>query len=219
MEVLLAIGTLAMGMLFIASVFPAAIHLTTVATERTISAAVADEAFAKIQLYDVNFINPALQYTSQAPYQFVKLLQMADEREFAYPSTVGGFADKQYWWVALCRRVDLDNVQVTVFVCRTPVRQGMPVPLKVQVAYDPATGILEIPNLMEISLINDGYTVVDDQTGQIYRVLERYGNNLNLLRLDPPWQGGNSGRLWVTPVPTNGGRYPCIAVYQKIMRF
>ena len=50
-ECLLAIGILAVGMLFIAGVFPVGIHFTTVATERTIAAVVADEAFAKIRLY------------------------------------------------------------------------------------------------------------------------------------------------------------------------
>ncbi|GAF90301.1 unnamed protein product, partial [marine sediment metagenome] len=50
-EVLLAISTLAVGVLFVAGVFPVGIHLTTVAIERTIAVIAADEAFAKIKLY------------------------------------------------------------------------------------------------------------------------------------------------------------------------
>ena len=45
----MAVGLLAVGMLFIAGFFPVGIHLTTVATERTMAPIVADEAFAKIQ--------------------------------------------------------------------------------------------------------------------------------------------------------------------------
>jgi prepilin-type N-terminal cleavage/methylation domain-containing protein len=50
MEMLLSIGVLSVGMIFIAGVFPVAIHFSTVSTERTIAAVVADEAFAKIKI-------------------------------------------------------------------------------------------------------------------------------------------------------------------------
>ena len=56
-EVLLAVGIIAVGMLFIAGVFPVGIHFTTIASERTIAAVVADEAFAKIRLYGVADFN------------------------------------------------------------------------------------------------------------------------------------------------------------------
>ena len=52
-EVLIAVGILAVGMIFIAGVFPAGIYLTTIATERTIAAVAADEAFAKIKIYAI----------------------------------------------------------------------------------------------------------------------------------------------------------------------
>jgi len=50
-EVLIAVGILMVGMLMVAGLFPVAIHLTAVSTERTIGAVVADEAFAKMRLY------------------------------------------------------------------------------------------------------------------------------------------------------------------------
>ena len=50
-EVLMAVGILSIGMMLIATMFPVGIYLTTVATERTMAAIVADEAIAKIQLY------------------------------------------------------------------------------------------------------------------------------------------------------------------------
>ena len=57
----MAVGIMAVGMVFIAGVFPVGIHFTTIATERTIAAVVADEAFAKIKLYARgNLVDPKL---------------------------------------------------------------------------------------------------------------------------------------------------------------
>jgi Tfp pilus assembly protein PilV len=222
-EVLLAVGTLAVGMLFIAGVFPVSIHLITISSERTIAATVADEAFAKIKLYGVNL--SGLSYVNQTPLEIVSPVP---SDEFAYPSTPTDDPNsKKYWWSAICRRIDLNDVQVTVFVSRkagvattyrTPsgaTNSVRPVAVPVQVALN--AGILQITNVADRSLINDGYTIVDDAFGQIYRVLERYGTNLDLLRLNETWQG--STRAWVVPPPVGGGRYPCVAVYQKVVRF
>jgi len=234
-EILLAVGTLAVGMLFIAGVFPVSIHFTTVAVERTIAATVADEAFAKIKLYGISDVN--LSDVSQNLYENVALTRPPDG-EFAYPSTpTSDIAAKKYWWSAICRISDpLDprNVQVTVFVCRkagaaTTYRgPGVIRPVAVEVSYTAVlpTYELTIP-IANRTWINDGYTIVDDDTGQIYRVLERYRDDpttpavdeSRILRLDKLWQGGNLGSIWVVPSPVGGGRYPCIAVYQKVMRF
>jgi prepilin-type N-terminal cleavage/methylation domain-containing protein len=220
-EVLLAVGILAVGMLFIAGVFPVSIHLTMVATERTIAATVADEAFAKIKLYGV--VPAGLSYINQIPFAPAAV----PSGEYAYPSTDDPNS-KQYWWAAICRRVDINDVQVTVFVSRkvglTTTYYGYDVS-RPNAFYVPVTligGDLQITKAADWNKINDGYTIVDDATGQVYRVLERYGTNLNLLRLNGTWQGGiaNLG-VWVVPPPSSfgGGRYPCIAVYQKIIRF
>ena len=97
-------------MLFIAGSFPVSIHFTTVATERTIAPTVADEAFAKIKLYDVNLA--ALSYINQMQY-------VLSAAEHAYPSTPTADPNsRQYWWSAICRRINLTDVQVTVFVSR-----------------------------------------------------------------------------------------------------
>ncbi|MCX5632105.1 MAG: prepilin-type N-terminal cleavage/methylation domain-containing protein [Phycisphaerae bacterium] len=53
-EVLMAVGILSIAMMLIATMFPVAIYLTSVASERTMAAIVADGAFAKIQLYGVD---------------------------------------------------------------------------------------------------------------------------------------------------------------------
>jgi prepilin-type N-terminal cleavage/methylation domain-containing protein len=228
-EVLLAVGILAVGMLFIASVFPVSVYFTTVATERTIAPIVADEAFAKSRIYLDGYNLDTLSYNSQAI--LVGLLP----NEFSYPSTPTTEPyTKKYWWSAIFRRINLTDVQVTVFVSRKVGATGR---YHVLIGSDPnfdtnrpdavivqvsgTTGSYELnitdPNK---TFINDGYTIVDDTTGQIYRVLERYRPpNDTIIKLDRAWQGGATGIVWVVPPPVNGGRYPCIGVYQKTMRF
>ncbi len=219
-EVLIAVGLLAVGMLFIAGAFPVSIHFTTVATERTIAPIVADEAFAKIKLYGISYINTAYN------------------AEFAYPSTPTSDPNsKQYWWSAIFRSIDINDVndvQVTVFVSRRVGKNTAyymrgsngflafprPVPVFVSVSTRPGgmADELLINETLPSNFINDGCTILDDTTGNIYRVLERYSAIPNVIRLDKSWQGVPS-KVWVVPPPVNSGRYPCIGVYQKVMQF
>ena len=224
-EVLLSVGILAVGMTFVAGVFPVAIHFTTIATERTIAAIVADEAFAKIRLYGIGEPND--------PNAFLAA-QYIDPNEFAYPSTDASISKKQYFWSALCRQVDMSNVQVTVFVSRKTGSKtvyqgalGRPVPMPVEVSGALGNDKLTIDEPTKKTFINDGYTIVDNETGDIYRVLERYADDPatpavedEMILLDRNWEslGGWPRWVWVIP-PSVGGRYPCIAVYQKVIRF
>jgi hypothetical protein len=225
-EVLLAVGTLAIGLMFISGTFVAGIHFSTIATERTIAAVVADEAFAKVKLYGVVDFNstqwPASPTTACVDFNDVSSVQLNPE-EFAYPSTGIDWDEKQYFWSALCRRVAPDPndrlVQVTVFVSRK-VGSGSawPVPAKVGVTVTADANELDITG--DKTFINDGYTIVDDENGQIYRVLKRYPSpNDNIIRINRPWAGAVNGSVWVVPPPTGGGRCPCIAVYPKEIRF
>jgi prepilin-type N-terminal cleavage/methylation domain-containing protein len=245
-EVLIAVGILAVGMVFIAGVFPAALYYATVATERTIASVAADEAFAKIKIYavgdpsittdDVNLAG--LKTNGLTDFNNLTVFPATvgiDPNEFAYPSDPCiDFSQKQYFWSALCRRVAPDPnrlVQVTVFVSRkvspnleylNPAGSGTvawPMPVKVGVSVT-GNNELTITNTNEKSFINDGCTIIDDATGRIYRVLERYKppNDATIL-LDNNWQGGSPGFVWVVPPPVGSGRYPCIAVYQKLIRF
>ena len=53
-EVLLAVATLTIGMAFVSGTFVAGVFLSTISSERTMAAVVADEAFAKIRLFGIN---------------------------------------------------------------------------------------------------------------------------------------------------------------------
>lgn len=228
-EVLLAVSTLAVGMIFISGTFLTGIHLSTIATERTIAAVAADEAFAKIRLYGLDMTDP--NFASNELTRFEALNPIA-ENEFAYPST-NTPTDKQYYWSALCRPVAYDPtnrlVQVTVFVTRKvgsgttyPSGTSRPVPVQVAVSAVANPGgesRLTITNAAEQTFINSGSTLVDHQTGLIYRVLDRDTEAPGTVVLDKDWQSGAASSVWVVPPPVGGGKYPGIAVYQRVISF
>ena len=222
-EVLLAVGTLAIGMIFIGGTFLTGVYFSTISTERTIAAAVADEAFAKIRLYGMDVL------PTDQTVRFEVLNPIAGD-EFAYPSTKT-IAEKQYYWSALCRFGPSDStnrlVQVTIFVSRkigstTTYPGGTNRPVPVQVSVSASVGNqnqLTITTPDEQSYINAGCTIVDNQTGLLYRVVERDADTPNVITLDKIWHGGTTDSVWVIPPPIGGGKYPCIAVYQKLIRF
>jgi len=239
----MAVGTLAVGLLFIAGTFMTGIFLATVSTERTIAAVAADEAFAKVRLFGLDLGDPNLTTTGFLPYQ--PDVSMAAQ-EYLYPSIVDPCAS-QYSWAALCKRVSDTSrlAEVTVFVSRRVgthgrywVRQAdaaqaleesdLPRPVRVQVEQDAAaqgTDELQIvdavpgDNVDENGFIDDGSTLVCDGTGHIYRVLERYADRPDVIRLDRPWEEPDPAAVWVIPPPVSGGRNPFVAVYQRVLRF
>ncbi|MHC4425238.1 MAG: type IV pilus modification PilV family protein [Planctomycetota bacterium] len=228
-EVLLAVATLAIGMIFIGGTFLTGIYFFTTATERTVAAVVADEAFAKIRLYGVNLTDPNLAVNQLTRFE---ALNPIAQYEFAYPST-RTLAEKHYYWAALCRPVNSDPtnrlVQVTVLVSRkvgsgTMYPGGAPRPIPVQVGVSVVSGVgnenrLTITVPGEQAYINGGCTIVDNQTGMLYRVVQRDADAPDTIILDRVWQGGPADSVWAVPPPVGGGRYPCIAVYQKLIRF
>lgn len=277
-ETLIALGVLTVGMLFIAGVFPVGIHFTYLSIDRTISACVADEAFAKVRLYMERALNDPCESASLEVFETEHLRDFNDWfaeetddyelywEDFAYPSIPSvNEVDKQYCWSALCRLIKSDSsvdpnegipervVQVTVFVSK---RMGpgekyyianydeddfgeddygiienwndlfrWPMPVKVEVDY--STGLedneLRIVDVggqpYEKNLINDGYRIVDDKTGRIYRVLERYPSTDDDIILLDKDRRGEIDYVWVIPPAKLGGKSPCVAVYQKILRF
>ena len=229
-EVLLAVGTLAIGMIFIGGTFFTGIYFSTLATERTIAAVVTDEAFAKIRLYGIDPNQSALTVDNLVLFENIN--SDVDADEYAYPS-IKTSTEKQYYWSALCRRVDSDEnnrlVQVTVFVSRKmglrvtyPGDAERPTPVEVEISTVAGSGNenrLIITLADEQKYINDGCTIADNQTGQLYRVIERLADSPDTIVLDRAWQGEATGSVWVVPPPVNGGRNPCIAVYQRVVRF
>jgi hypothetical protein len=195
----------------------------------------ADEAFAKIRIYGIDLASskwPASPTTQCVDFNEVSSV-VIDPCEFAYPSDPYiNVSLKQYSWSALCRKVasEPNLVQITVFVSRRlnpnlryrttdgSNNSAWPMPVRVGVS---GTGNNELTiNSGYETFINDGCTIVDNATGRIYRVLERYkAPDDKTILLDRNWEGGASGFVWVVPPPVNGGRYPCIAVYQKVIRF
>ena len=242
-EVLMAVGILAVGMMFIAGVFPVAIHFSTVATERTVAAVAADEAFAKIQLYGLhpNFLTLA-PVDRCFDYNDVDVSSVPLEpHEFGYPSINDGI-EKKYFWSAICKNLGYEAVQVTVFVSRKirpnldyylPDASGhinwgalqytfQPTPVKVRVnLINPGSDELSINIAEEKVFINDCYTIIDEE-GDIYRVLERYSDFTNIIQLDRDWESGGSWPrdVWtIPPAVTGGGKYPCVGVFQRIIKF
>jgi len=228
-EVLLALGTLAIGMTFVSGTFLAGIYLSTISTEQTIASIVAEEAFAKVRIFGLGsgVQNPAVDGLTR--YETMNTNIPSDE--FAYPSTPIE-SDKQYYWSALCRSVDSSVanqlIQVTVFVSRKvgvgttyPGGFDRPVPVEVGASFVSGSGndTLTISDSAERGYINDGCKIVDNRTGEIYRVIRRGPDAPDTIVLDRPWQGESTSSVWVVPPPTGGGRYPGIAVYQKVIRF
>jgi hypothetical protein len=228
-EVLLAVATLAVGMIFISGTFFTGLHFSTLATERTIAAVVADEAFAKIKLYGINPGDPSLAIDKLTHFETLNPIAAG---EFYYPSTkIAG--EKQYCWSALCRPVDSGSgnrlVQVTVFVSRkigssTTYPGGATRPVPVQVAITAVGGAgnqnkLAITMASDQAFIDGGSTIVDNRTGTLYRVVQRDPDAPDTVVLDRVWQGATADSVWVVAPPVGGGRYPCIAIYQKLISF
>jgi len=216
-EVLIAVGTLAVGMIFIAGLFPAAILLTTEAAEQTVAGVVADEAFAKIRLYGVNLASELVDENDElARYDWVALGPFDPCEMTLYPSTEElGPAEKQYCWRALCRRVETGSrvVQVTVFVCRRA--GGDPELQRYLVQGGADETVVEVPR--GATLIGEGYMLVDERTGRLYRVVSRDDKQITL---DKSWLGPDDRfAIWTIRPAEGTGRNPCIAVFQKVIQF
>lgn len=244
----MAVSTLAIGMIFVGGTFLTGIYLATVSTEQTIGTVVADEALAKIRLYGLEASIPRDECTL-----YTELVGIPTS-ELWYPSMDVNDVNavRDYSWSALCRRLGGGNqlTQITVFVCRragTNARYWardpnsssdeleqveLPQPVRVNVVQesDDEEDELTIEDAVdsddtdEYTFINDGATIVDAATGEIYRVLERYADPPERVKLDRPWagaslEGSDGGWVWVVPRPVAGGRSPLVAVYQEVVRF
>ena len=250
-EVLIAIGVLSIGMLFVAGTFPVGIYFSTLASERTLAAEIADEAFAMIRLYagEKGVATDKLYFNRFSDFNDVTVFLATDNiqaDEFLYPSVEQSGWNREYSWSAICRRtariegidsaltatdvndpnfVDPNSlivpakfgpaVQVAVFVCRKTgaggrryympdknndskvdlsKRSDVPLPILVEVTN---SGVEEnelvVKDSSEKVFFNDGSVILDDESGRIYRVLERYrdygAEEDDTLLLDRRWAG------------------------------
>jgi len=245
-ETLMAVGTLAIGLTFIAGSFLTGMYLSTFSTERTIAAVAAEEAFAKMQIFGLDPNSSGLQISGHVDYNDVATL---DDNEWLYPSVSDG-GTKQYSWAAICRGMGSAGnlVQCTVFVSREIGGASSfwkrvdgaadsslelcdrPRPVWLDVTRDSSadedvitiTDAIPSDTIDERSFVSDGSILVDDATGRMYRVLERSVDQPGTITLDRDWEGADlasGGKVWVVPPPVSGGRNPGVAVYQKILRF
>lgn len=247
-ETLMALGTLAIGMTFIAGTFLTGMYFSTFSTERTIAAVAAEEAFAKVRLFGLDPNHPDLRTDGFTAYEDLVPLRVEEQR---YPS-LDGEIDSQYSWAMICRRTaeDSDLVQCVVFVSRETGGNSywrrasgaswpqlepsdLPRPVRVNVFREMGThGPAEIairdavPGdiVDERTFIRDSSILVDDATGQVFRVLERVPGPPDRILLDREWIASDvtspaGGWVWIIPPAASGGRNPGIAVYQKVLRF
>ena len=140
--------------------------------------------------------------------------------------------------------LDLDCFQVTVFVSRhTGLDVTYPrrdyiggglgafaypraVPIPVRAIGAGLVDYIEIDVTADATLVNyvtDGSTLVDARTGQIMRVLSRDRRYPEQLRLEKAVFDADAGFgdrfVWVVPPAIDSGRYPCVGVYQRMVKF
>jgi prepilin-type N-terminal cleavage/methylation domain-containing protein len=238
-EVLMAVGILAVGLLLVATMFPAAIYMTTVASERTMAAIVADEAFAKIQIYDMNGITSTLNDPCNCYDWGDGMKNEITESEFSYPPVDPCGGSSQYYWSALYRKTNnnpADNeYQITVFVARkmnpsltyesgsiAAGRSGgnsWPMPIEIGIT----TGSQDSPT-MDIAngdenLVNPPVTIVDNETGKLYTVVKRGDDGVDArITLDRKLESDIKS-IWLIPPPISGGKNAGVEVYQRIIKF
>lgn len=200
-EVLLAIATLAIGMLFVGGTFMLGVHFARVSTEQSIAPVVAEEAFAKMALYGV------AGWTSDNTLRELSLVD-ANDWEYRYPS-VKDETPKQYYWTAIGRRISGSDLnEVTVFVMRdgalSPSSSNVTIMAQPRMSTDWASD----PNIM------NGMSVVNDDTGRLLKASVTQGSTDVTL-----WPVLNNEPTAVWFMEPRDGRNPCVAVFQRKIRF
>lgn len=128
-----------------------------------------------------------------------------------------------------------------------------PAPIPVNVAYDPtkttSSPLKELEILPDdaynlqwgasgtvLGFFGEGYTIVNNRDGKIYRILEMKDTDDNgtretmVLYTDWQWAGYDANPLtppgsaqtetvWVVPPGVGSDRYPCVGVFQQVMHF
>ena len=211
---MMAAGILTVGFMLIAGVFPVGVKLTEISTERTIASVAADEALAKIRLWldDVDKTDPNDPVAARAQQTPLGDILIGTPHELyqddmAYPSVDTGLEEKRYYWSAVCRLTQNDEMQATVFISRKigtgakyrnpndPTNETIPYPMVVNVPV--AFNDTGPPRLLTVTdeyedFINEGDIITADGTGILYRVFERDDMTITL---DTPWLEDGDGAI------------------------
>lgn len=112
-EVLLAVATLTIGMVFIGGTFFVGMHYSTRSVEQGMGAVVAREAVSLIRLYGMDLADPNLSADKVVDYTTVAPAGLTSDT-FVY------LYNPQYRWDAVCQRVPgtTNLIAVTVFISR-----------------------------------------------------------------------------------------------------
>jgi prepilin-type N-terminal cleavage/methylation domain-containing protein len=235
-EVLIAAGILSIGIMLVATMFPAALYLTATASEKTMAAIVADEAFAKIQIYGI--VDPTRSTT-----RFVRYWQDMSDKiykdEYVYPSFSG---NAQYSWVPLCKKLNSDPLDkrylVKVFVTRkTNPNQRFytdatysdandwPVPVANDSFTFTSPKYLTLTRSVEKDLINPppSTIIIDNVSGRTFRIVRR---DDMVVTLDRDWDKDINEPENILYMPAGigpdgkpSGKNPDIEIFQRIIDF
>lgn len=242
----MAAGILSVGIMLVATMFPAAIYLTTVASEKTFAAIVADQAFAKMRLYGIKTVSDPNQTKIFRKY-WEDMNDVIDFDEYTYPSFDGKW---QYSWVPLCKKLNDDPCDLQYLVKlyvsrRTNPNQkffssgtlnsysDMPIPLCVKVGYNRAKPKqLTIPKYLNNPVVEfvcppPATAIVDNFSGGVFRIISKDDEDVTgeTVTLDRSWDKdiGDPNEIWLLPAAVidkkPAGRNPDIEVFQKIITF
>jgi prepilin-type N-terminal cleavage/methylation domain-containing protein len=243
-EVLMAAGILSVGIMLVATMFPAAIYLTTVASEKTFAAIVADQAFAKMRLYGIKTVSDPNQTKIFRRY-WEDMNDVIDFEEYTYPSFDGKW---QYGWVPLCKKLNDDPCDLQYLVKlyvsrRTNPNQkffssgtlvgnsDMPIPISVKVVYTSPNKLLidRFTNGPVIDFISPppATAIVDDQSGRVFRITSKDAEDTTgrTVLIDRRWDKdiNTPDNIWLLPAAVidkkPAGRNPDVEIFQKIITF
>jgi prepilin-type N-terminal cleavage/methylation domain-containing protein len=241
-EVLMAVGILSVGIMLVATMFPVALYLTTVASEKTMASIVADQAFAKMRLYGIK----GMKETTIFNTYWTDMNDVIAADEYTYPSSDGTW---QYCWVPLCKKLNDDPCDmqylVKLYIARktnpnqrfysngilsTSQTTDRPIPINVKVVYN-----ISKPKQLKILKSNGpiaeyinpppSTAIVDNVSGRIFRIVSRDSADADTVILDRSWDSdiGVPNEVWLLPAAEikgePAGKNPDIEIYQKIIDF
>ena len=243
----MAAGILAVGFMLIATLFPVGMIMTATATERTVASVAADEAFAKIRLYGVN--PAAMTPGGLDDFSDISVPSFSDVEFGYPSAENISLEEKRYFWSALCGDPNGTLVPITVFVSRkadagtkfpspmNPMDASLdtdyPEPIRItRVVMSSLPGVFTneidiVPAETTLAkCVVAGSTIIDNKTGLRMTVLTREQadsvadfDHRRLILADAVEEALLGDSFWVIPPARNGGRNPCIGIYQRVISF